>query len=130
MESSTNTLSIASRTRCRPPKHIVFHSSQIMTEDTQTYALIYTFIKAPAQCKYQLDAVETISCVKQKANWTICWIVDQNSMFSKRLVAMYTLIRLKPLIEAGEYCVSVKFNIISTLCENRCTKWLQNSDSS
>jgi hypothetical protein len=43
---------------------------------------------------------------------------------------MYTLIRLNPLIEASEYCVSVKFNIISTLCENHCTKWLENSDPS
>lgn len=45
---------------------------------------------------------------------------------SQSVKTMYTFIRLNPLVEASEYCVSVKFNII-TLCRNR---WLQNSDSS
>jgi hypothetical protein len=43
-----------------------------MTEDIQTYSLIYTFIKEPAQCRYLFDAVEIISGVKQKANWAMC----------------------------------------------------------
>jgi ribonucleoside-diphosphate reductase subunit M2 len=31
--------------------------------------------------------LETISCVKQKADWAMCWIVDESSMLAKHLAA-------------------------------------------
>jgi hypothetical protein len=40
------------------------------------------------------------------------------SYFLTAMAAMSTLIQLNPLVVASEYCVSVKFNIISTLCES------------
>ncbi|KAG1739718.1 ribonucleotide reductase small subunit [Suillus lakei] len=39
------------------------------------------------QHEYLFDAMETIPCVKHKADWTLKWISDQCSTFSERLVA-------------------------------------------
>ncbi|KIK74636.1 hypothetical protein PAXRUDRAFT_19673 [Paxillus rubicundulus Ve08.2h10] len=57
---------------------------QIMMENihSKTYSLLIdTSIKDPAQCKYLFDAVETIPCLKCKANWALKWISDQCSTF-------------------------------------------------
>jgi len=33
------------------------------------------------------NAIETIPCVKKKAEWTLRWIEDQNATYAERLVA-------------------------------------------
>ncbi|KAF8836628.1 ribonucleotide reductase [Paxillus ammoniavirescens] len=67
-----------------------FYNFQIMMENIhfQTYSLLIdTYIKDPAQHEYLFDAVETIPCVKCKADWALRWISNQRSTFAERLVA-------------------------------------------
>jgi len=48
--------------------------------------LVDTYIKDPVQREYLFDAVETISCVKKKADCALTWISDRRSVFGERLV--------------------------------------------
>ncbi|KAH9977982.1 ribonucleotide reductase small subunit [Lactifluus volemus] len=67
-----------------------FYGFQIMMENihSETYSLLIdTYIKDSAQREYLFDAVETIPCVKKKADWALTWISDRNSTFAERLVA-------------------------------------------
>lgn len=55
---------------------------------SETYSLLIdTYIKDPAQREHLFDAVETIPCVKKKADWALRWISDRRSSFAERLVA-------------------------------------------
>ncbi|KII95244.1 hypothetical protein PLICRDRAFT_34087 [Plicaturopsis crispa FD-325 SS-3] len=67
-----------------------FYGFQIMMENihSETYSLLIdTYIKDPVQREYLFDAVETIPCVKRKADWALRWISDKRSTFAERLVA-------------------------------------------
>ncbi|KAI0069125.1 ribonucleotide reductase small subunit [Artomyces pyxidatus] len=67
-----------------------FYGFQIMMENihSETYSLLIdTYIKDPAEREYLFDAVETIPCVKKKADWALRWISDKRSSFAERLVA-------------------------------------------
>ncbi|KAG1719525.1 ribonucleotide reductase [Suillus lakei] len=71
-----------------------FYSFQIMMENihSETYSLlINTYIKDSAQRKYLFDAMETIPCVKRKADWALEWISDQCCTFGECLVAFATI---------------------------------------
>ncbi|KAJ8523460.1 hypothetical protein ONZ45_g51 [Pleurotus djamor] len=55
---------------------------------SETYSmLIDTYIKEPLQRQHLFDAIETIPCIKEKADWAIRWIEDRHSSFGERLVA-------------------------------------------
>jgi len=55
---------------------------------SETYSLLIdTYIKDPAQREYLFDAIETIPCIKTKADWALRWISDKRSTFAERLVA-------------------------------------------
>ncbi|KXN83733.1 Ribonucleoside-diphosphate reductase small chain [Leucoagaricus sp. SymC.cos] len=67
-----------------------FYGFQIMMENihSETYSLLIdTYIKDPAQREYLFDAIDTIPCIKRKAEWALKWISDQRSTFAERLVA-------------------------------------------
>jgi len=67
-----------------------FYGFQIMMENihSETYSLLIdTYIKDPAEREYLFDAVETIPCIKRKADWALKWIADKRSTFAERLVA-------------------------------------------
>jgi len=67
-----------------------FYGFQIMMENihSETYSLLIdTYIKDPVQREYLFDAVETIPCVKKKADWALRWISDDASSFGERLIA-------------------------------------------
>jgi len=67
-----------------------FYGFQIMMENihSETYSLLIdTYIKDPTEREFLFDAVETIPCVKRKADWAIRWISDRNSSFAERLIA-------------------------------------------
>ncbi|KAG1850471.1 ribonucleotide reductase small subunit [Suillus tomentosus] len=67
-----------------------FYGFQIMMENihSETYSLLIdTYIKDSAQREYLFDAMETIPCVKRKADWALKWISDHRSTFGERLVA-------------------------------------------
>jgi len=67
-----------------------FYGFQIMMENihSETYSLLIdTYIKDAAEREYLFDAIETIPCIKRKAEWALRWISDQRSTFAERLVA-------------------------------------------
>ncbi|KAF5333254.1 hypothetical protein D9611_002183 [Ephemerocybe angulata] len=67
-----------------------FYGFQIMMENihSETYSLLIdTYIKDPVQREYLFDAVDTIPCIKKKADWAMKWISDKESTFAERLVA-------------------------------------------
>jgi len=67
-----------------------FYGFQIMMENihSETYSLLIdTYIKDPVQREYLFDAIETIPCIKRKAEWALKWISDQRSTFAERLIA-------------------------------------------
>ncbi|KAI6035876.1 ribonucleotide reductase small subunit [Pisolithus marmoratus] len=66
-----------------------FYGFQIMMENihSETYSLLIDmYIKDAAQREYLFDAIETIPCVKWKADWALKWISDDHSMFAGQLV--------------------------------------------
>ncbi|KAI9928229.1 Ribonucleotide-diphosphate reductase (RNR), small subunit [Aspergillus wentii] len=72
------------------PEARCFYGFQIMIENihSETYSLLIdTYIKEPKQRTYLFDAIETIPCIKRKAEWAIRWIQDKESTFASRLVA-------------------------------------------
>ncbi|KAJ3735513.1 ribonucleotide reductase small subunit [Lentinula guzmanii] len=67
-----------------------FYGFQIMMENihSETYSLLIdTYIKDPVERDFLFDAVETIPCIKRKAEWALRWISDEHSVFGERLVA-------------------------------------------
>ncbi|SPJ73670.1 probable small subunit of ribonucleotide reductase [Fusarium torulosum] len=72
------------------PEARCFYGFQIMMENihSETYSLLIdTYIKEPAQRTYLFNAVDTIPCIRKKADWAIRWIQDKDSTFAQRLVA-------------------------------------------
>ncbi|MCJ1357070.1 MAG: Ribonucleotide-diphosphate reductase (RNR), small subunit [Icmadophila ericetorum] len=72
------------------PEARCFYGFQIMMENihSETYSLLIdTYIKEQKQRTYLFDAIDTIPCIRKKADWAIKWIQDQNSTFAQRLVA-------------------------------------------
>lgn len=37
--------------------------------------------------EYLFNAIETMPCVKKKADWALAWIADENAGFAERVVA-------------------------------------------
>ncbi|KAG8953632.1 Ribonucleotide-diphosphate reductase (RNR), small subunit [Tulasnella sp. 424] len=67
-----------------------FYGFQIMMENihSETYSLLIdTYIKDAAEREYLFDAIDTIPCIKRKADWALEWINDKESTFGERLVA-------------------------------------------
>ncbi|TFK43651.1 ribonucleotide reductase small subunit [Crucibulum laeve] len=67
-----------------------FYGFQIMMENvhSETYSLLIdTYIREPEEREHLFDAIETIPCIKRKADWALRWISDRRSTFAERLVA-------------------------------------------
>ncbi|RPB29858.1 ribonucleoside-diphosphate reductase small chain A [Terfezia boudieri ATCC MYA-4762] len=72
------------------PEARCFYGFQIMMENihSETYSLLIdTYIKDPKQRTYLFDAIDTIPCIRKKAEWAMRWIEDKESTFAQRLVA-------------------------------------------
>jgi len=67
-----------------------FYGFQIMMENihSETYSLLIdTYISDKVQREHLFDAIDTIPCIKRKADWALRWISDTKSSFAERLVA-------------------------------------------
>ncbi|KFD51494.1 hypothetical protein M514_07707 [Trichuris suis] len=67
-----------------------FYGFQIAIENihSEMYSLLIdTYIQDEAERYRLFNAIETIPCVKKKADWALRWIADKKSPFSDRLVA-------------------------------------------
>jgi len=67
-----------------------FYGFQIAMENihSEMYSLLIdTYIKDPQERDYLFNAIETMPCVKEKADWALRWINDEDSSYGERVVA-------------------------------------------
>lgn len=79
-----------------------FYGFQIMMENihSETYSLLIdTYIKDTKEKKYLLNAIETLDCVKKKADWAFKWI--DNGSFAERLIAFAAV---EGIFFSGSFC--------------------------
>ncbi|GAB3927255.1 ribonucleotide-diphosphate reductase subunit beta [Larkinella terrae] len=79
-----------------------FYGFQIMMENihSETYSLLIdTYIKNPVEKDKMLRAVDTIPCVKRKAEWAMRWI--ENGTFVERLLAFAAV---EGIFFSGSFC--------------------------
>ena len=65
-----------------------FYGFQIAMENihSEMYSLLIdTYIKDPKERDYLFNAVETLECVKKKADWALNWIGNKDAAFGKML---------------------------------------------
>lgn len=79
-----------------------FYGFQIMMENihSETYSLLIdTYINDPKEKDRLLNAIETIDCVKKKAEWALKWIESDN--FTERLIAFAAV---EGIFFSGSFC--------------------------
>jgi ribonucleoside-diphosphate reductase subunit M2 len=67
-----------------------FYGFQMQIENvhSEMYSLLIdTYIKDNAQREFLFNAIETMPCIKKKADWALRWIADDESTYAERLVA-------------------------------------------
>ncbi|XP_075225839.1 ribonucleoside-diphosphate reductase subunit M2 isoform X2 [Lycorma delicatula] len=67
-----------------------FYGFQIAMENvhSEMYSLLIdTYIRDPAEREFLFNAIETMPCVKQKADWALQWIASDTATFGERIVA-------------------------------------------
>jgi len=80
-----------------------FYGFQIAIENihSETYSLLIdTYIKNPVEKSKLFNALDTIPCVKKKADWALRWINDTAS-FGERLVAFAAV---EGIFFSGSFC--------------------------
>jgi ribonucleoside-diphosphate reductase beta chain len=85
------------------PEARCFYGFQIAIENihSETYSLLIdTYIKNPAERERLFRAIETIPCVKKKAEWALRWINNSDS-FAERLVAFAAV---EGIFFSGSFC--------------------------
>ncbi|MGI4727715.1 MAG: ribonucleotide-diphosphate reductase subunit beta, partial [Janthinobacterium lividum] len=79
-----------------------FYGFQIMMENihSETYALLIdSYIKNPVEKDRLFHAIDTVPCVKKKAEWALKWI--NNGNFAQRLVAFAAV---EGIFFSGSFC--------------------------
>lgn len=79
-----------------------FYGFQIMMENihSETYSLLIdTYIKDAKEKDYLLNAIDTMACVKKKADWALRWI--SNGSFAERLIAFAAV---EGIFFSGSFC--------------------------
>jgi len=79
-----------------------FYGFQIMMENihSETYSLLIdTYIKDHKEKDYLFNAIDTLDCVKKKAEWALRWI--KNSSFAERLIAFAAV---EGIFFSGSFC--------------------------
>ena len=67
-----------------------FYGFQIAMENihSEMYSLLIdTFVHDPSERSKLFNAIETMPCVKRKADWALRWIGDEEASFGERVVA-------------------------------------------
>ena len=79
-----------------------FYGFQVAIENihSETYSLLIdTYIKKKEEKDYLFNAIETMDCVKKKADWALRWI--DNGSFAERLVAFAAV---EGIFFSGSFC--------------------------
>lgn len=67
-----------------------FYGFQIAMENvhSEMYSLLIdTYIRDPKERDFLFNAVETLPCVKKKADWALNWIASKSANFGERIIA-------------------------------------------
>lgn len=86
------------------PEARAFYSFQIAMETihSETYSLLIdTYITDPDEKEGLFNAIETIPCVKTKADWAIKWMSSDTRTFAERLVAFAAV---EGIFFSGSFC--------------------------
>ena len=84
------------------PEARCFYGFQIMIENihSEMYSLLIdTYVKDPTEKHRLLNAIDTVPCVKKKADWALRWI--DNGTFAERLVAFAAV---EGIFFSGSFC--------------------------
>ncbi len=79
-----------------------FYGFQIAIENihSETYSLLIdTYVKDPKEKDHLFNAIETMDCVKKKADWALRWIDEGN--FAERLIAFAAV---EGIFFSGSFC--------------------------
>lgn len=85
------------------PEARCFYGFQLAMENvhSETYSLLIdTYIKDSAEKTHLFHAMETINCIKEKAEWALRWVESDNS-FAERLVAFAAV---EGIFFSGSFC--------------------------
>ncbi|KAJ7751976.1 ribonucleotide reductase [Mycena metata] len=81
-----------------------FYGFQIMMENihSETYSLlINSYIADPDQRTFLFNAMDTVPCIRKKADWAMRWISDKRSSFGERLIAFAAV---EGIFFSGSFC--------------------------
>jgi len=85
------------------PEARCFYGFQIAIENihSETYSLLIdTYVKNPVEKDRLFNAIETVPCVKRKAEWALRWINNSDS-FAERLIAFAAV---EGIFFSGSFC--------------------------
>lgn len=84
-----------------PHRHMGIFNG-VLTGQSETYSiLIDTYIRDPQEKYRLLNAINTIPCIRKKADWAMKWIEDKESCFANRLVAFACV---EGIFFSGAFC--------------------------
>eukprot|EP00548_Thalassiothrix_antarctica_P008867 CAMPEP_0194131784 /NCGR_PEP_ID=MMETSP0152-20130528/2460_1 /TAXON_ID=1049557 /ORGANISM="Thalassiothrix antarctica, Strain L6-D1" /LENGTH=411 /DNA_ID=CAMNT_0038826661 /DNA_START=51 /DNA_END=1286 /DNA_ORIENTATION=+ len=81
-----------------------FYGFQIAVENihSETYSLLIdTYIRDAKEKNHLLNAIETVDCVKRKANWALQWCERDYASFAERCVAFAAV---EGIFFSGSFC--------------------------
>ncbi|MFN5849019.1 MAG: ribonucleotide-diphosphate reductase subunit beta, partial [Chitinophagales bacterium] len=85
------------------PEARCFYGYQVAIENihAETYSLLIdTYIRDPKEKERLFNALETVPCVKKKADWALKWI-EKSTSFAERLVAFAAV---EGIFFSGSFC--------------------------
>ena len=88
------------------PEARCFYGFQVAIENihAETYSLLIdTYIKDPKEREHLFNALETVPCVKKKADWALRWI-DEAPSFAHCLIAFAAV---EGILCSGSFCAIV-----------------------
>lgn len=91
-------------TEVQIPEARCFYGFQIAIENihSEVYStLIDTLVKDPKDRDYLFNAIDTIPCIKKKAEWATRWISSTETSFAERLVAFAVV---EGIFFSGSFC--------------------------
>ncbi|XP_043196411.1 ribonucleoside-diphosphate reductase subunit M2-like isoform X2 [Amphibalanus amphitrite] len=77
-------------TEVQVPEARFFYGFQIAMENvhSEMYSLLIdTYVKDPQERHHLFNAIETLPCVKKKADWALNWISHKTATFGERVIA-------------------------------------------
>lgn len=94
---------IDSETYCfNEPKNHTGIFNGILTGQSETYSLLIdTYIEEKAEKNHLFQAIQTIPCVKHKAEWAQKWMVSEEENFATRLIAFAVV---EGIFFSGSFC--------------------------